>query len=144
MLKIETNSKVVMHFSLKLEDGTVVDSTHYHAGKPAKFHMGDGCLTQHFEQCLLGLRQGNSATFTLEAKEAFGFVDPDKIQHMDNHLFVGDLVAKKGAVMAFTDPSGQQLPGVITDVTQGSVTVDFNHPLAGQRIIFDVEIISVS
>jgi FKBP-type peptidyl-prolyl cis-trans isomerase SlpA len=67
---IAADSSVLFHFSIKLEDGSVADSTLH--GKPARLRMGDGSLTPSFEQCLLGLREGESKSFTLAPEEAFG------------------------------------------------------------------------
>lgn len=143
MSQISANSEVIMHFTIKLEDGSVADSTKT-SGKPAKLVMGDGSLTQNFEKCLLGLKEGEAASFTLEPEDAFGHPNPDNVQHMDRRLFAGDAPAEEGTIIAFSGPGGQEIPGLITDVTGESVTVDFNHPLAGHRVIFDVEIVSVA
>lgn len=143
MTKICDNSEVIMHFTVKLEDGSVADSTKT-SGKPAKLVMGDGSLTENFEKCLLGLSEGESASFTLEPDDAFGQPSPDNVQHMDRSLFAGDAPAEEGTIIAFAGPGGQEIPGVITEVAGESVTVDFNHPLAGHRVIFDVEIVSVA
>ncbi|PKF51900.1 FKBP-type peptidyl-prolyl cis-trans isomerase [Enterovibrio nigricans] len=143
MTIISANSEVLMHFTIKLEDGSVADSTKS-SGKPAKLVMGDGSLTENFERCLVGLSEGETASFTLEPDDAFGQSNPDNIQHMDRTLFVGDAPAEEGTIIAFSGPGGQEIPGVITEVAGESVTVDFNHPLAGHRVIFDVEIVKVS
>ncbi|WP_407332243.1 FKBP-type peptidyl-prolyl cis-trans isomerase [Enterovibrio sp. 27052020O] len=143
MTQIIANSEVIMHFTIKMEDGSVADSTKT-SGKPAKLVMGDGSLTENFEKCLLGLTEGEAASFTLEPNDAFGMPNPDNVQHMDRTLFVGDAPAEEGTIIAFAGPGGQEIPGVITEVAGESVTVDFNHPLAGHRVIFDVEIVSVS
>lgn len=143
MSQISANSEVIMHFTIKLEDGSVADSTKT-SGKPAKLVMGDGSLTPNFEKCLLGLKEGEAASFTLEPEDAFGHPNPDNVQHMDRRQFASDAPAEEGTIIAFSGPSGQEIPGLITDVTGESVTVDFNHPLAGHRVIFDVEIVSVA
>ncbi len=142
MANISANSEVVMHFTIKLEDGSVADSTQT-SGKPAKLVMGDGSLTDNFEKCLLGLTEGEKASFTLGPDDAFGQSNPDNIQHMDRSQFAGDIPLEEGTIVAFAGPGGQEIPGVITEVSGESVTVDFNHPLAGQNVIFDVEIVSV-
>ncbi|OOE92205.1 peptidylprolyl isomerase [Salinivibrio sp. MA351] len=142
MKAISAASEVIMHFTIKLEDGSVADTTH-NAGKPAKLVMGDGSLTENFENCLLGLKEGASSSFTLAPEDAFGQPNPDNIHHMDRRHFGGETPAEEGAIIAFSGPQGQEIPGIITAVSGDSVTVDFNHPLAGKTVIFDVEIISV-
>lgn len=142
-MKITNNSEVVFHFTIKLSDDSVADSTKV-SDKPAKLTMGDGSLTPGFERCLLGLTAGEEATFTLEPEDAFGQPNPDNIYHLDRSKFGVDAPAEVGAIMAFTQPDGTELPGVIREVAGQSVTVDFNHPLAGQVLTFEVEIIDVN
>ena len=140
---IGNNSEVLMHFDLKLEDGSAADSTRVN-NKPAKMRMGDGSLTANFEACLLGLAQGDKKSFKLEANDAFGMPNPDNIHHMDKNRFGGDVELEPGVIMAFAQPDGTEIPGIIREVAGDSVTVDFNHPLAGQTVIFDVEILAVN
>lgn len=142
MSVIKENSEVLMHFAIKLEDGSVADSTQA-VGKPAKFRMGDGSLTENFEKCLLGLVAGEKSSFELEPEDAFGQPNPDNIHHVDLSKFGADAPAEVGTIIAFAGPDGQDIPGIITEVVGDSVTVDFNHPLAGQRVTFDVEVVTI-
>ncbi|GAB3525622.1 FKBP-type peptidyl-prolyl cis-trans isomerase [Photobacterium alginatilyticum] len=142
MSVITESSEVLMHFAIKLEDGSVAESTQA-MGKPAKFRMGDGSLTDNFEKCLLGLTAGQTSSFTLEPEDAFGLSNPDNIHHVDLARFGADAPAEVGTIIAFAGPDGNDIPGIITDVVGDSVTVDFNHPLAGQRVTFDVEVVTI-
>ncbi|NOU50631.1 FKBP-type peptidyl-prolyl cis-trans isomerase [Pseudoalteromonas sp. JBTF-M23] len=139
---IGPQSEVVFHFSIKLEDGSAADSTKVH-NKPAKLFMGDGSLTENFEKCLLGLKAGQSKSFDLQPEDAFGQPNPDNIYYLDRSKFGTDAPAKVGNIIAFTQPDGTELPGLIREVAGDSVTVDFNHPLAGQPVTFEVEILEV-
>lgn len=139
---IGADSSVLFHFSIKLEDGSVADSTALH-GKPARLRMGDGSLTDTFEQCLLGLQQGEAKSFTLTPEQAFGLSNPDNIYHLDRAKFGADMEPKVGTIMVFDQPNGSELPGIIRAVEGMSVTVDFNHPLAGHTVTFEVEILGV-
>ncbi|KMT64884.1 FKBP-type peptidyl-prolyl cis-trans isomerase [Catenovulum maritimum] len=141
--QIKAGSEVVMHFSIKLEDGTAAESTKV-ANKPAKFVMGDGSLTKSFEDCLLGLTEGQQQSFKLAPEDAFGLSNPDNIYHLDRSKFSSDTPAEEGSIVAFAQPDGSELPGIIRSVAGDSVTVDFNHPLAGLTVEFDVEILSVN
>jgi FKBP-type peptidyl-prolyl cis-trans isomerase SlpA len=140
---IQANSEVVLHFDLKLADGSAADSTRVN-NKPAKLVMGDGNLTPNFEACLLGLKTNDKKSFTLEPNDAFGMPNPDNIHHLERSKFSAETPAEEGMIIAFGQPDGSELPGIVREVTGDSVTVDFNHPLAGQVITFDVEILSVS
>ncbi|ENB2087238.1 FKBP-type peptidyl-prolyl cis-trans isomerase [Vibrio alginolyticus] len=142
MTTINQDSAVTLHFTIKMQDGSVADSTH-NMGKPAKFIMGDGSLSENFEQCLIGLETGAQKAIELKAEDAFGMPNPDHIHYMDRTKFVGDAEVEVGTIMAFSGPDGMEIPGIITEIAGDSVTVDFNHPLAGQDVTFEVEILSV-
>ena len=138
---IGPHSQVVMHFSISLADGSVADSTALQ-GKPAKLVIGDGSLTANFERCLLGLVVGDKSTFELQPEDAFGQPNPDNIYYLDRGKFT-DVAAEVGLIVSFTQPDGAELPGIIREVIGDSVTVDFNHPLAGQVVTFGVEILAI-
>lgn len=142
LVLIGANSKVVMHFAIKLDDGSAADSTRVH-GKPARLTIGDGNLTPNFENCLLGLKAGDEREFTLEPADAFGEPNPQNIYHVERSRFSAETPAEVGNIIAFTQPDGRELPGIVRDISGPMVTVDFNHPLAGQRVTFAVEILSV-
>lgn len=139
---ITSESEVMMHFSIRLADGSAVDSSKVD-NKPAKFVMGDGSLTPNFEACLLGLTEGQSETFTLKPEDAFGLSNPDNIHHLELSKFSNDVPAEVGTIISFTQPDGSELPGIIREIVADSVTVDFNHPLAGQVLTFDVDVLEV-
>jgi FKBP-type peptidyl-prolyl cis-trans isomerase SlpA len=143
VLAIGDSCEVILHFDLKLEDGSAADSTRVN-NKPAKMVMGDGSLTKNFEDCLRGLKVGDKKAFKLNADDAFGMPNPDNIYHVDRTKFNSDTPVEEGMIIAFAQPDGSELPGVIRSVAGHSVTVDFNHPLAGQNVVFDVEIIEVT
>ena len=142
MTTIAKESAVTLHFTIKMKDGSVADST-YNMGQPAKLIIGDGSLSDNFEQCLLGLQTGDNKAIELTAADAFGLPNPDNIHHMDRAKFVGDAEVDVGTIMAFSGRDGMEIPGIITDIAGDSVTVDFNHPLAGQDVTFEVKILSV-
>lgn len=140
-MSIQNNSQVLLHFTIKLSDGSIADST-YDMGKPAKFMMGDGSLSPNFENCLIGLKSGDKKAIDLKASDAFGMPNPDHIHHMERSRFQDDDL-EVGTIMAFSGPDGVDIPGIISDISGESVTVDFNHPLAGQDVCFEVEILEV-
>lgn len=141
-LPIDDKCEVILHFDLKLEDGSAADSTRVH-NKPAKLVMGDGSLTPNFEACLIGLKQGDKKTFKLAPDDAFGRSNPNQIHYMDRSRFAADMALEEGMIIAFSQPDGSEIPGIVRSIAGDSVTVDFNHPLADQTVIFDVEIIDV-
>jgi len=136
---VEKNSRVLADVTVKLMNGSIADSTKVN-GKPSWLVMGDGSFSPAFENELFEKQAGDNLTFELEAEDAFGKANPDLIQFMDISQFPNDLELKEGAIIAFDQPSGGQLPGFIRQVQGSSVKVDFNHPLAGEKVVFEIEI----
>lgn len=143
MSEIQANSTVIFHFDITLADGSAAESTRVH-NKPAKLQMGDGSLSPAFEAQLLGMTAGEKKSFTLAPEDAYGMPNPDNIYYVDRSKFSADAPAKVGAIIGFAMPDGSELPGLVREVVGDSVTVDFNHPLAGQTLTFNVEIVQVS
>ncbi|WON77632.1 FKBP-type peptidyl-prolyl cis-trans isomerase [Serratia sp. UGAL515B_01] len=140
--QVNSNSAVLAHFTLKLADGTTAESTHSN-GKPALFRLGDGSLSAALEQQLLGLRVGEKCTFTLQPEAAFGSENPDLIQFFSRRDFTETGVPDVGTIMLFTAMDGSEMPGMVREVAEDSITVDFNHPLAGRTVTFDIEVLEI-
>ncbi len=139
---VQENSQLIAHITMKLSDGSAADSTKVN-NIPSVINMGDKSISPAFEQQLLGMNVGTSKEFTLVAKDAFGEPNPDNIHYVDATKFSVDAPAEVGSIVTFTQPGGIELPGMITDVSGSSVTVDFNHPLAGQAITFVIDLIEI-
>ncbi len=137
---IKDSSKITLHFQLELENGDVVDSTFEKS--PATFSYGDGSLLPGFEKRLLGLLEGAKESFWIEQEEAFGAHNPQNLQQFKPSDFP-DQKLELGMMFSFADASGGELPGVVSKVEGDLIEIDFNHPLAGKRLKFIVEIISV-
>lgn len=140
---IAPGMRVTLHFSLLLEDGREVDTTR--RGKPATLVLGDGNLPEAFEQCLIGLQPADDRQFEIPAEAAFGLWRQENLRLLPLSRFA-DLVAdgtlEPGLVVSFREPGGET-PGVIRQVFDDQVEVDFNHPLAGHNLVFDISIIAV-
>lgn len=141
MTEIKSDSSLVAHITMKLSDGSAADSTKVN-NKPAIINMGDQSISPAFEAQLIGMKAGESKEFTLVAKDAFGDKNPDNIHFVDINKFDADTPAKEGSIITFTTPGGE-VPGMVTEVSGTSVTVDFNHPLAGQDVTFVIDIVEI-
>lgn len=139
---VQRESAVLVHFVLKLEDGSTAESTRNN-GKPALFRLGDGSLSDGLEAQLLGLAAGEEKRFSLAPEDAFGSISPDLIQYFSRRDFVDAGEPEIGAIMLFTAMDGSEMPGVIREISGDSITVDFNHPLAGQTVHFEVEVLKI-
>lgn len=138
--RIGPGKKVTLHFSVALANGEVVDSTRT-KNAPAEFVVGDGSLLPGFEKALFGLKEGDRRSVFIDARHGFGDWNPDNQQVFTKVQFSG-MKLEPGLVISFADKSGE-LPGVVKEVGAETVTVDFNHPLAGRDLVFEVDIIRV-
>lgn len=133
--------QVTMHFSLSLESGEVIDSNF--EGEPVTFTVGDGNLLPGFEIALFGLKQGDETALVVPPERGFGEHNPENVQVIERMQFPADADLQPGLMLTFSDAQNNELPGVVTDISDESVTVDFNHPLAGRDVRFTVKIIEV-
>ena len=138
---IEQGSRVSLHFSLSLTDGTLAEASA--PGEPWTVTIGSGDLFSALERCLLGLRAGERRRCEIPVQEAFGPARDDAIHALPRSSFPPELGVEAGQVIGFTMPVGQEAPGRVLDVTDTEVTVDFYHPLAGHDLVFEVEILAV-
>ena len=145
MKSIQANSIVTMHFDLRLKDGSVAESSR-NIGQPMTFTMGDGTFSAQFESAILGLSCGDKKKVMLLPQHAFGQAHPANVFQVPLSKFHGtDLEGKLeiGLIVNFAQLNGQEMPGIIRELNHHEATVDFNHPLAGQVVLFDIEIINI-
>jgi FKBP-type peptidyl-prolyl cis-trans isomerase SlpA len=143
---IEPGSFLTLHYRLVGPDGTDVISTF--GAQPATLSVGEGQLAPAMESRLLGLQRGQHETFQLDADEAFGPRNPALLQRVKRSLL--DQLASPdarydiGDVVQFPRPDGQAgYAGMVREVGDDWLLFDFNHPLAGQCVTFEVEVIEV-
>lgn len=140
-LTIGPDTQVTLHFAIKLEDGSVVDSTF--DNEPATFSFGDGSLLPGFEDALQGMEAGDENSFIISPEQGFGQRNPNNVQRFKRDDFAADMELEEGLMISFADAQKAELPGVISKLQDELVEVDFNHPLAGKNVVFDVKIIAV-
>ncbi|MDM7857239.1 FKBP-type peptidyl-prolyl cis-trans isomerase [Thiopseudomonas acetoxidans] len=138
--RIGQQSTVTLHFALKLESGDVVDSNF--DKEPATFTVGDGNLLPGFEQALFGFKAGDKRSIVIPPERGFGRPNEQNVQVMPRKNFT-ELELEYGVMVMFRDAAGGEIPGVVKAFDDKEVTVDFNHPLAGRDITFEVEIVEV-
>jgi FKBP-type peptidyl-prolyl cis-trans isomerase SlpA len=138
--RIGAATEVTLHFAIKLENGDVVDSNF--AKSPATFKVGDGNLLPGFEQALYGLKTGDKRTLPIAPEQGFGQPNPQNVQVMPRSQFK-DMQLSEGLLVIFNDAANTELPGVVKAFDDHQVSIDFNHPLAGKTLNFEVEIIQV-
>jgi len=140
-MEITFGSRVTMHFSLKLSDGLLVESSF--DDEPLSFTVGDGTLDRGLELALIGLREGEHQRLTLMPGQAFGVRVKDAIEVVERSRFPAEMQLSPGQIVGFSGPDGRELAGAVLEVGEREVKMDFNHPLAGRIIEFETEILLV-
>lgn len=135
---IRNGSKVMLNFSLALEQGEEIDSNF--DGDPVELLVGNGDMLPGFEEVLIGLLAGETVETIIGHDKAFGEANPDNQQRFPIKSFENSIELTEGLVVSFADPAGGELPGVVIAVNEDYVEVDFNHPLAGKNILFKAHI----
>ncbi len=137
---VAADSLVTLHYRIALPNGQPLISTF--EATPATLQMGGGDLLPVMEKLIIGLAAGTRHTFELGADEAFGPHRPELIERVKREHMPGEEIEPM-SIMEFTAPDGSRYPGLVREIDDRSALIDFNHPLAGKAIHFEVEVIGV-
>lgn len=141
MQKPQAGNTVRVHYTGTLEDGTQFDSSR--GAEPLEFAMGQGQLIAGFENAVAGLSAGESCTVTLTPEQAYGESDPDMVQQVARELMPEDLQLEPGMVLQGQAGDGRVDNFTIVSLTEETVTLDANHPLAGKTLTFEIELVAI-
>lgn len=142
MNNVENGNTVAVHYRGTLENGTEFDSSQ--GRDPLAFEVGSGSVIQGFNDAVLGMTTGETKTFTLSAADGYGERNEEAVQQVEKTRFPEGFDSVVGAQVTGHNEIGQQFQALITEVQDETVTLDFNHPLAGQELTFEVEVVSIS
>jgi peptidylprolyl isomerase len=140
MRQAKHGDTVRVHYRGELQDGSVFDASD---GEPLQFTIGGGQVMPGFEEAVLGMNPGDSKTAELPAEKAFGPYQEDMVAVLDKSQFIGDEEPEVGQRLQIPQPDGPPVDVTVTGVTESEVTVDANHPLAGEDLTFDIELIDI-
>lgn len=141
-ITITTGTTVTLNYRGVLEDGTEFDSS-YVKGEPLTFTAGTGQMIPGFDSAVMGMAAGEKKVFTVDPEDSYGERNPDAVQQMPREAFGGgELVV--GAIVQGQNANGQQMMATIAGISDDSVVVDLNHPLAGKELTFEIEVVSVT
>jgi peptidylprolyl isomerase len=141
MSEAKTGDSVHIHYTGKLDDGTEFDSS---AGQdPLEFQIGSGQVIPGFDKAVEGMSIGDKQNVRIEATDAYGERHEQLIQAVPRTALPEDLSPEVGMPLQSRAPDGQVMNFVITEVTDESITVDGNHPLAGFALNFDIELVAI-
>lgn len=139
---VKVNDTVKVHYTGTLKNGEVFDSS---KGKePLEFTIGAGQIIPGFENGIMGMKVDESKTINIAADDAYGARRDELVQEVPKAQLPAEINPQVGMQLMSQGPDGQQIPLVVTEVKETSITVDANHPLAGKDLIFEVSIVSIN
>ncbi len=141
MTQVKNGDTVKVHYTGKLEDGTVFDSSANR--EPLEFSVGSGGIIPGFESAVMGMSPGESKTTNIPPDQAYGAHNPERVVVVERQQIPADIPLAVGQQLQIGQPNGQAIPVLVTDVSDSKVTLDANHPLAGENLIFDIELVEI-
>ncbi|MFD1139988.1 peptidylprolyl isomerase [Larkinella insperata] len=143
MAQAKAGDTVQVHYTGRKNDGTVFDSS---SGRsPLQFQVGSGMVIKGFDEGVKGMEVGEAKTVRIPVEDAYGPSSPDMVFEFDRSLIPDDIELEVGLTLNMhQDGNPQAVPVVVRNVTATSVTLDANHPLAGEELIFDIELVGIN
>jgi len=142
MEKVESGLFVSVEYTGTLDNGEVFDSSK--GRQPLEVQMGAGNLIPGFESALMGMAINEAKTFTLSPEEAYGERDENRMHEFPKSEIPEGVSPEVGQTLMLSSPQGQQIPARVDSIDDEKIVFDLNHPLAGQALTFDIEVIGIS
>jgi FKBP-type peptidyl-prolyl cis-trans isomerase 2 len=141
MQQVKDGDKVKVHYHGKLRSGETFDSSE--GREPLEFTVGGGQVIKGFDEGVKGMQVGDKRTVEIEVGDAYGEKNEDMIIEFPKAQFPPDMNPEAGMQLMMNNGQGQQFPVVIREIREETVLLDANHPLAGQDLIFDIELVEI-
>jgi len=141
MAQAKLGDTVRVHYTGKLDDGTVFDSSAN--GDPLEFTIGDGNIIPGFEKAVVGMSPGDAKTEVIPAQQAYGEHREEMVVVVDRAQMPPEMQPEVGQQLEIRQPDGGTIPVVVTDISEADITLDANHPLAGEDLVFDIQLVEI-
>jgi len=141
MAPAKSGDTVKVHYTGTLVNGDTFDSSRDR--EPLEFTIGENKLITDFEENVIGMNIGDTKTINIPAARAYGERNKEMVIEVPKNEFPPDIKPQKGMRLEVRQPNGQAVPIVITEVTETSVIIDANHPLAGENLTFVIELVAI-
>lgn len=138
----KAGDKLSIHYTGRLEDGTVFDASEGRG--PLEFTLGSGEIIPGLDQGVAGMEIGETRQVTVPPENAYGARDEARVQSVPRDAIPEHIPTEPGTQLSVQTQEGQTIPVVVSDVTDSHVELDANHPLAGQTLTFDVELLEIA
>jgi FKBP-type peptidyl-prolyl cis-trans isomerase 2 len=143
MSKVEEGQTVEVHYVGTFDDGTEFDNSHTR-GETITFQVGSEQMISGFNSAVLGMSAGESKTISIAPEDGYGDVSTDAVMKFPTSTFPENLDLSVGATVVGTNQAGQKVMATVVNISDGHASLDFNHPLAGKNLNFNLELISIS
>ncbi|WP_158837771.1 FKBP-type peptidyl-prolyl cis-trans isomerase [Polaribacter sp. L3A8] len=141
MSQVKENNTVKVHYTGKLADGQIFDTSE--GKEPIEFTLGEGSLIPGFEKGLIDMKVSEKKTITIVKEEAYGEVNKDLIQEVNKSDLPQDMEPQVGMGLVSKSPDGREMNLMVVEVKDESIVIDGNHPLAGKDLVFDLEVVEI-
>ncbi len=141
MQQAKKGDKVKVHYHGKLTSGETFDTSS--GREPLEFEVGSGSVIKGFDEGVAGMEVGEKKTINIAADEAYGPRSEDMMIEFPKDRFPNDMKIEEGMQLMMGNGSGQNIPVIVTEIKDSSVLLDANHPLAGEDLVFDVELVEI-
>lgn len=142
MAQAQNGDTVKIHYTGTLDDGTVFDTSN--GRDPLEFTLGEGQVIPGFEEAVLGMEVKEEKTFTIDCKQAYGPYNQEMVINVQRNQFPPDITPEVGQQLQLKQPQGQVVLVTVTNLTEDTVTMDANHPLAGKDLTFNVQLVEIA
>lgn len=140
-MKVQDNQTIRVHYKGTLTDGTLFDSSE--GREPLEFTVGAGQVIRGFDEAVKDMQVGESKSFLIACDDAYGQCDERLIQQVERTMLPEELKPEVGMMLASTLPNGEQIPVKVSEVHDAHIMIDANHPLAGQDLNFEIELVEI-
>jgi len=141
MQQVKKGDKVKVHYHGRLTSGETFDKSE--GREPLEFEVGSGMVIKGFDDGVTGMAVGEKKTINIPHLEAYGPKNPDMLIEMPKDRFPQDMEIEVGMPLGMSDGQGQQFQVIVAEIKEDAVMLDANHPLAGQDLIFDLELVAI-
>ena len=141
MQQVKSGDKVKVHYHGKLRNGETFDSSQ--GREPLEFTVGGGQVIKGFDDGVMGMQVGDKRTVEIEVTDAYGEKNEDMVVEFPKEQFPPDMKPEVGMQLMMNNGQGQSFPVLVKEVREDNVLLDANHPLAGEDLIFDIELVEI-
>ncbi|MGE7777057.1 FKBP-type peptidyl-prolyl cis-trans isomerase [Chitinophaga sp. NPDC101104] len=141
MQQVKTGDTVRVHYHGRLQNGQTFDSSE--GRDPLEFKVGSGMVIKGFDNGVLDMKPGDKRTLNIPVDEAYGAKSPELIMEFPKANIPADLNPQVGMDLQMSNPQGQVFPVKVVAITEEFITLDANHPLAGEPLVFDIELVEI-